>query len=100
MLSYVQLFVTLQIVANLPGSSVNGIFPARVLEWAVISSSRGSFQPRDQTHISCVSLHWTGEFFITERPGKPILHEKKSSINMAIAGQQWLDIASGDLPQK
>ena len=70
MLSYVQLFVTLRIVANLPGSSVNGIFPARVLEWAVISSSRGSFQPRDQTHISCVSCI-TGIFFTAEPLGKP-----------------------------
>ena len=28
-----------------PGSSVHGIFQARTLEWAVISFSRGSFQP-------------------------------------------------------
>ena len=50
---------------NPPGSSVHGIFQARILEWVVISSSRGSLQPRDQTHISCVSCtgrnilyHW------------------------------------------
>ena len=30
-----------------PGSSVHGIFLARILEWIAISSSRGSFQPRD-----------------------------------------------------
>ena len=30
-----------------PGSSVHGILQARVLEWAAISSSRGSSQPRD-----------------------------------------------------
>ena len=70
MLSCVQLFVTLRIVANLPCSSVNGIFPARVLEWAVISSSKGSFQLRDQTHISCVSCI-TGIFFTAEPLGKP-----------------------------
>ena len=34
---------------------VHGIFQARILEWVAISSSRGSFQSRDQTHISCVS---------------------------------------------
>ena len=34
-----------------PGSSVCGIFQARILEWIVISFSRGSPQPRDQTHI-------------------------------------------------
>ena len=34
-----------------PGSSVHGIFQARVLEWVAISYSRGSFQPRDRTCI-------------------------------------------------
>ena len=38
-----------------PGSSVYGILLARVLEWVAISSSRGSSQPRDQTHVYCVS---------------------------------------------
>ena len=37
-----------------PGSSVLGILQARTLEWVVISSSRGSSWPRDQTHISCI----------------------------------------------
>ena len=45
---------------SLPGSSVYGIVPgilqARILEWVAISSSRGSSQPRDRTHISYVSL--------------------------------------------
>ena len=38
-----------------PGSSVHGIFQARVLAWVVLSSSRGSSRPRDQTHTSCIS---------------------------------------------
>ena len=37
-----------------PGFSVQGISQARILEWVVISSSRGSSQPRDRTPISCV----------------------------------------------
>ena len=37
---------------SLPGSSVHGIFQARVLEWVAISFSRGSSQPRDQTWVS------------------------------------------------
>ena len=32
---------------SLPGSSVHGIFQARVLEWGAISYSRGSSQSRD-----------------------------------------------------
>ena len=38
-----------------PGSSVHGIFQARTLEWVAISFSRGASQPRDQTHVSCLS---------------------------------------------
>ena len=48
-----------------PGSSVHGIFQARVLEWVVISYFRRSSQPRDRTHVSCISCigrwvlyHW------------------------------------------
>ena len=37
---------------SLPGSSVHGIFQATILEWAAISFSRGSSQPRDQTQVS------------------------------------------------
>ena len=36
-----------------PGSSVRGIFQARILEWVAISYSSGSYQSRDRTHISC-----------------------------------------------
>ena len=35
-----------------PGSSVHGIFQARVLEWVAISFSRGSSHPRDRTPVS------------------------------------------------
>ena len=38
---------------SLLGSSVHGISPARILEWVVISFSRGSTQPGDQTPVSC-----------------------------------------------
>ena len=37
-----------------PGSSVLGIFQARILEWVAVSFSRGSIQFRDWTHISCI----------------------------------------------
>ena len=41
---------------SLPGSSVHGIFQTSKLEKVAISFSRGSLWPRDQTHISCMSL--------------------------------------------
>ena len=39
---------------SLPGSSVHGILQARVLEWVAVSFSRGLYQPRDQTRVSCI----------------------------------------------
>ena len=42
-----------------PGSSVHGILQARTLQWVAISFSRGSSQPRNQTHVSCIA----GRFF-------------------------------------
>ena len=38
-----------------PGSSVQEISQARMLEWVAVSSSRGSSRPRGQTCISCVA---------------------------------------------
>ena len=38
-----------------PGSSVHGIFQARVLEWGAIFYFRKPSQPRDENLISCVS---------------------------------------------
>ena len=38
-----------------PGSSVHGIFQARVLEWVAIPFSRGSSQPRDWTLVSSIA---------------------------------------------
>ena len=37
------------------GFSVHGIFQSRIIEWVVISYSKRSFQPRDQTLVSCIS---------------------------------------------
>ena len=49
-----------------PGSSVHGIFLARILDWVAISSSRRCSWPRDGTRVSFVSCigrwilyHWT-----------------------------------------
>ena len=66
-----------------PGSSVHGIFPARILEWVAISYSRGSSPPGGWTQVSCIA----GQVFtiwatrealglwctITIPPGAPLL---------------------------
>ena len=40
---------------SLPGSSIHGVFQARVLEWVAISFSRGSSQPRNWTLVSLIA---------------------------------------------
>ena len=42
-----------------PWTVVHGILQARILEWVAFPFSRGSSQPRDPTHVSCIA----GEFF-------------------------------------
>ena len=77
--SRVQLFVTLRECSS-SGSSVHGIFGARILECIVISSTRGSPRPRDRACISCVSCN-AGRFFTAKPPGK--------------LSFQWLDLSRG-----
>ena len=57
---------------DLPGSSVHGIFQARILEWVAIYFSKGSSQPRDRTHvpsISCIGRQIV--YHESEPSGKP-----------------------------
>ena len=41
------------------GYTVRGILPARILVWVAFPFSRESFQPRNQTQVSCIA----GGFF-------------------------------------
>ena len=56
---------------NPPSCPIHGILQARVLEWVAMSSSSGSSQARDQTHISCIVPYTAGGFFTTEPLRKP-----------------------------
>ena len=58
---------------SLPGSSVHGIFQARVLEWVAISFSRGSSWPRDRTRIS----HIVGRCFTVWVMREELTHWKR-----------------------
>ena len=55
--------------ASPPGSSVQGILQAVILEWVALPSSRGSSQLRDQTQVSCIS----GRFFTVWATREPIM---------------------------
>ena len=58
-----------------PGSSVQRVLQARILEWVAMSSSRGSSQPRDRTNISLSLLHWQARSLPLEPPGMPPFNE-------------------------
>ena len=54
---------------SLPGSSVYGIFQARILEPGAVSSSRGSSLPRDQIRVS-----WQADSLPVNHLGNPYLY--------------------------
>ena len=62
---------------SLPGSSVHGIFQARILEWVVISFSKGSSltQGSNPSLLHCrQSPALQLDSLPVELPGKPLLH--------------------------
>ena len=48
-------------LCDLMDYTVYRILQARILEWIVMPSSRGSSQARDQTHVSCIAGFFTRE---------------------------------------
>ena len=75
---------------SLPGSSVCGILQARIQEWVVSSSSRGSSWPRDQTQISSIAgrfiYPWATKKF-GEVNGNPLQYS--SLENLRDRGAWW-----------
>ena len=67
---------------SLPGSSVHGIFQARVLQWVAISFSRGS-RSSNQTQVS----HIAGRCFTTwaTREAHPVSHLWFPTVSFRIA---------------
>ena len=57
-----------------PGSSVHGIFQARIVKWVAMPSSRGSSQPRDRTHVSCISCIGRQVLCYWSPLGGPVIH--------------------------
>ena len=60
---------------SLPSSSVHGILQARILEWVVISFSRGSSQPRDWAQVSCIAVRLFTNWAMREAQDHgPLIH--------------------------
>ena len=75
---------------SLPTSSVHGILQARILEWVYMPSSSGSFLPRNQAHISCIS----GGFFTTEPLGTPYFYLNLESSSFTLLSCLWTELYS------
>ena len=58
-----------------PGSSVHGLLQARILEWVIISFSRGFSWPGDRTQVSCIP----GRFFTVWATGETLFYLTKTS---------------------
>ena len=71
-----------------PGSSVHGVFQARIQEWVAIPFSWGSSQPRDRTQVSYIA----GRFFTAREQSK----EKEFKLNLSykLMGS-WCPMQSG-----
>ena len=67
-------------------SSVHRIVQARILEQVVISCSRASSHPWDQTRVSDKSPTLAGNFFTTEPPGKPFTN---SEVLQTLSFNHW-----------
>ena len=65
---------------SLLGSSVYGIFQARILEQVSTPFSRGSSWPKDQTHVSQVSCHGRKILLPLSHLGSP---------NVSLAPHKW-----------
>ena len=77
--------------SSLPGSTVHGIFQARILEWAAISFSRGSSQTRDQTCISCIADRCFTIWAIREAPTtvSPQVN-KREGTQLHLSTENWI----------
>ena len=53
-------------LCDLMDYTAHGILQARILEWVAFPFSRGSFQPRDRTQVSCIA----GGFFTSWATGE------------------------------
>ena len=65
---------------NWPGSSIHGIFQARILEWVAIFFSRGSSWHRDWTQVSRIA----GKLFTLWATGEHLLIVKYSMATLVV----------------
>ena len=73
---------------SLPDSPVHGILQIRILEWVAFPFSRGSFLPRDWTHISYIADRF---FYQLSHPGS-LQHVSSLRNSNKKAFQGWVPL--------
>ena len=73
---------------SLPGSSVHWISQATIPEWVALSSSRGSSQIEDRTHVSWIG-RWILYYWATREALVHLLHLKNIYLGTSMV-VQWL----------
>ena len=84
---------------NLPGSSVHGIFQARVLEWVAISFSKGCSRPSNRTRVS----HCRQTFAGRRLPSEPQDEGKarvSNPISLSLEGREGMTSAARVSPPR
>ena len=88
-LSHVWLFATPWTAAHQAPLSM-GFFQARILEWVTISFSRGSSQPRDWTHVSCVSCTGRRGLYYWATREAPLILSLRGQYAQLVKMYPWL----------
>ena len=81
------------LVCSPPGFSVLKILQARILEWVAMPSSGRSSQPREQTHVSCLSA-LAGGFFTTSATWESLLVSSTLCLNTSRSSHSYLSFRS------
>ena len=81
---------------SLPGSSVHGIFQARILEWVAIPFSRGSSQPRDRIRVSCIVGRSFAVWATREAQSTTLIAPKWTTF--LVSSSAWISFGRGDIP--
>ena len=75
-----------------PGSSIHGLLQARILDWVVMPSSRGSSLPGDQTCISSIGRWFLYHWGTWKAPmwAQHALKLRSGAQQKVLAPNQWL----------
>ena len=83
---------------SLPGSSIHGIFQARILEWIAIVFSGGSSRPRDRTRGSQVSCAGRQMLDHSGHLGSPDLPSTQVPLHSSLPDHAFFQLQTVCLP--